>query len=144
MWILAGGKSGFKLYAVPANVRGETLSVQIVLGNKKKHTDDNQRSLQNTENRIKLHFQINNVMQDNTVGHAPACHGKAVWSLRLLLSYTQQLVALKLWLWFVRLLSGSSLLVKDGDKQNFKVHITSLLHVASSKSRDEVFLQVAF
>ena len=42
------------------------------------------------------------------------------------------------------LLSGSSLLVKDGDKQNFKVHITSLLHVANSKSREEVFLQVAF
>ena len=55
-----------------------------------------------------------------------------------------QKYALKLWLWLVLLLSGSSLLVKDGDKQNFKVHITSLLHVASSKSRDEVFLQVAF
>ena len=50
--------------------------------------------------------------------------------------------ALKLWL--VLLLSGSSLLVKDGDKQNYKVHKTSLLHVASSESRDEVFLQVAF
>ena len=55
-----------------------------------------------------------------------------------------QKYALKLWLWLVLLLSGSSLIVKDGDKQNFKVHITSLLHVASSKSRDEVFLQVAF
>ena len=55
-----------------------------------------------------------------------------------------QSCAIKLWLWLVLLLSGSSLLVKDGDKQNFKVHITSLLHVASSKSRDEVFLQVAF
>ena len=47
-------------------------------------------------------------------------------------------------LWLVLLLSGSSLLVKDGDKQNYKVHKTSLLHVASSESRDEVFLQVAF
>ena len=50
--------------------------------------------------------------------------------------------ALKLWL--VLLLSGSSLLVKDGDKQNYKAHKTSLLHVASSESRDEVSLQVAF
>ena len=55
-----------------------------------------------------------------------------------------QKYALKLWLWLVLLLSVSSILVKDGDKQNFKFHITSLLHVASSKSRDEVFLQVAF
>ena len=45
-------------------------------------------------------------------------------------------------LWLVLLLSGSSLLVKDGDKQNYKVHKTSLLHVASSESRDEVFYKL--